>query len=46
MATLKLLLLLAALILFLIAAYPPMQPTRLNLVALGLAAWVATLILP
>jgi hypothetical protein len=45
MATLKLLLLVAALVLFLIAAVP-IANTRINLVALGLARWVATLILP
>ena len=45
MATVKLLLLIAALVLFLIASYPPLQ-TRVNLVALGLACWVATAVIP
>jgi hypothetical protein len=45
MATIKTVLLIAALVLFLIAAVP-LASVRVNLVALGLACWVATLIIP
>jgi hypothetical protein len=43
--TLKLLLYVLALVLFLVAAYPPAS-ARANLIALGLAAWVATFLVP
>jgi hypothetical protein len=45
MTSLKLLLYLLALVLFLVAAYPPAN-TRVSLIALGLAAWVATNLVP
>lgn len=45
MASLKLALLIVAFLLFLIAAFP-IPSGRVNLLALGLAAWVATAILP
>jgi hypothetical protein len=45
MSTVKTLLLLLALVLFLVAAYPP-ATARVNLLALGLASWVASLIIP
>lgn len=45
MSTLKLLLLVIALALFLIASWPPAS-ARVNLIALGLAAWVATWLVP
>jgi hypothetical protein len=45
MGSIKLLLLVAALVLFLIAAVPIVN-TRINLVAAGLACYMATLVLP
>jgi hypothetical protein len=45
MNSLKTLLYLLALVLFLVAAYPPAS-SRANLIALGLAAWVATNLVP
>ena len=45
MSTLKTTLLILALVLFLVAAYPP-ATARVNLIALGLAAWVATSLVP
>ncbi len=40
MTVIFLILLIAALVCFLIAAFAPSQPARVNLVALGLALWV------
>ncbi len=45
MNTLKTLLYLLALVLFLVAAYPPAS-SRANLIALGLASWVSTNLVP
>lgn len=45
MSTIKTTLLILALVLFLVAAYPPAS-SRANLIALGLAAFVATWLVP
>jgi hypothetical protein len=45
MSTLKTTLLILALVLFLVASYPPAN-ARVSLVALGLAAWVASALVP
>ncbi len=41
MTVIYLILLIAALVCFLIAAFAPSQPARINLVALGLGFWVS-----
>lgn len=45
MSTLRLLFLLLAIVLFLVAAYPPTS-TRVNLIALGLAFFAGSFVVP